>query len=107
MDEDNIIETNAARTDQDNTTTDDYVETNNAGSNQDDLIDGRNLGNREANPVLFGSDRLVGKMSDNMARAEADIDETPLRTENTYDDKTDDDNNDDSTDKTYEAEPGE
>jgi hypothetical protein len=103
MDEDNLVETNAARTDQDNTTTDDYVETNNAQSGQDDLIDQRNLGNREANPVLFGSDRLVGKMRDNMAASEADIDETPLRTENTYDDEAE--NN--TTDKTYEAEPGE
>jgi hypothetical protein len=105
MDNNNdYVETNAARTDQNDSVGDNYLETNNAQTNQEDLIDERNLGSREANPVLFGSDRLVDKMSDNMARAEADIDETPLRTENTYDEEKDDDSDDENT---YEAEPNE
>ena len=42
-------------------------------------------GNYE-DPNLWPADRLKAKMGDNMAAAEAQLDEKPLRTENTPDD---------------------
>ena len=53
---------------------------NNVG---DDIEEEAEMGQKYRDTVLFPADRLIDKMSDNLARAEALVNDEPLRTEKT------------------------
>jgi len=49
----------------------------------EDMVNENKMGGKYTEADLFPADRLISKMGDNMAKAEAQINETPLWTEKT------------------------
>lgn len=59
------------------------IDSNIAGNKDSDMEDASKIGVKYTDTDLFPADRLISKMGDNMARAEAMNNDTPLWTEKT------------------------